>query len=53
MPYKGVAQYWTLRDGDREERDVVWSYLEPMHDTQAVQGLLCSFDERLELDVEI
>jgi uncharacterized protein (DUF427 family) len=51
-PYKGVAQYWTLRDGAREERDVVWSYSEPMHDAQAVEGLLCFFDERLELKAD-
>jgi uncharacterized protein (DUF427 family) len=51
-PYKGVAQYWTLRDGDREKRDVVWSYPEPMHDAQAVKGLLCFFHERLELTVD-
>jgi uncharacterized protein (DUF427 family) len=51
-PYKGVAQYWTLRDGDREERDVVWSYPEPMHDAQAVDGLLCFFDERLDVSVD-
>jgi uncharacterized protein (DUF427 family) len=51
-PYKGVAQYWTLRDGDREERDVVWSYPEPMHDAEAVQGLMCFFDERLELTAD-
>jgi uncharacterized protein (DUF427 family) len=51
-PYKGVAQYWTLRDGDREEREVVWSYPEPMHDAKAVENLLCLFDERLELTAD-
>jgi uncharacterized protein (DUF427 family) len=51
-PYKGIAQYWTLREGDREERDVVWSYPEPMHDAQAVEGLLCFFHERLELTAD-
>lgn len=50
-PYKGVAQYWTLRDGGREERDVVWTYPEPMHDAAAVEGLLCFFDERLDVAV--
>ncbi len=48
-PYKGVAQYWTLRDGDREERDIVWSYPEPMHDAEAVEGLLCFFNERVDI----
>jgi uncharacterized protein (DUF427 family) len=48
-PYKGVAQYWTLREGGRELVDAVWSYPEPMHDAEAVRGLLCFFDERLDL----
>ncbi len=51
-PYKGVAQYWTLRDADREERDVVWSYPEPMHDAEAVANLLCFYDETLELTAD-
>ena len=51
-PYKGVAQYWTLRDGAREERDVVWSYPEPMHEAEAVRGLMCFFEERLELTAD-
>jgi hypothetical protein len=51
-PYKGAAQYRALRDGAREERDVVWSYPEPMHDAEAVEGLLCFFDERLSLTAD-
>lgn len=51
-PYKGVALYWTLRDGDRELTDAAWSYPEPMHDAQAVRGLVCFFDERVDVQVE-
>lgn len=51
-PYKGVAQCWTLRDGDREERDAVWSYPEPMHDAEAVAGLLCCYDDPLKLTAD-
>lgn len=40
-PYKGIAQYWSLRDGDRFERDIVWTYPEPLHDAEAVHGMLC------------
>ncbi|MDP5182620.1 DUF427 domain-containing protein [Blastococcus sp. BMG 814] len=50
-PYKGVAQYRTLRDGDRFDDDVVWSYPEPMHDAEAVGGLLCFDDARLDVQV--
>lgn len=50
-PYKGIAHYWSLRDGDRYEKDLVWTYPEPFHDAEAVRGLLCFTDERVELQV--
>jgi uncharacterized protein (DUF427 family) len=50
-PYKGVAHYWSLRDGERFERDIVWTYPQPFHDAEAVRDLLCFVDERVELDV--
>ncbi len=50
-PYKGVAHYWSLRDGQRFERDIVWTYPEPFHDAAAVRGLLCFVDERVQLEV--
>jgi len=50
-PYKGTAHYWSLRIGQRFEPDIVWSYPEPRHDAEAVGGLLCFVEERVELDV--
>jgi uncharacterized protein (DUF427 family) len=50
-PYKGVAHYWSLRDGAVLEPDIVWTYPEPFHDAEAVRGLLCFVDERVELEV--
>jgi len=50
-PYKGTAHDWSLRVGQRFEPDIVWSYPEPGHDADAVRGLLCFIDERVELDV--
>ncbi len=50
-PYKGIAHYWSVRDGDRFERDIAWSYPEPFHDAEAVRGLLCFVDERVDLEV--
>ena len=51
-PYKGVAHYWSLRLDGRREKDVVWTYPEPFHDAEAVRGLLCFVDERVQLEVE-
>ena len=51
-PYKGVAHYWSLRLDGRLEKDIVWTYPEPFHDAEAVRGLLCFVDERVDLEVE-
>ena len=51
-PYKGIAHYWSLRTDGRLEEDVVWTYPEPLHDAEAVRGLLCFFDDRVDLEVQ-
>jgi len=51
-PYKGIAHYWSLRDDERFERNIVWTYPEPFRDAEAVCGLLCFVEERVHLDVE-
>ncbi len=50
-PYKGIAHYWSLRLGERYEKDLAWTYPEPFHDAEAVRGLLCFVDERVDLEV--
>ncbi len=50
-PYKGVAQYWSLRLPDRYEQDLVWSYPEPLNEAEAVAGLLCFPQDRVQLEV--
>ncbi|MCA3747715.1 MAG: DUF427 domain-containing protein [Rubrobacter sp.] len=51
-PYKGVASYWSVRVGGETVEDVVWSYPEPRRDAQRVGGLLCFFNERVDLEVD-
>ncbi len=51
-PYKGIARYWSVRLEDGLEKDVVWSHPDPFHDADAVRGLLCFFDDRVDLEVE-
>jgi len=51
-PYKGVASYWSVdADGETVE-DLVWSYPEARRDAQKVEGLLCFFNERVDLEVD-
>jgi uncharacterized protein (DUF427 family) len=47
-PYKGTASYWTLRVGDVELVDAVWSYARPIPECPKVENLLCFFDEKVD-----
>ena len=51
-PYKGTAHYWSLRGENRYEEDLVWSYPEPLHDAEAVRGLLCFPQDRVDVEVD-
>lgn len=51
-PYKGAATYWSARIGNRVLRDIVWSYPEPIAECPKVRGLLCFFNERVDLYVD-
>jgi len=37
-PFKGDANYWTLRAGDRTEEDFVWAYEDPMDESAWLKG---------------
>jgi len=51
-PYKGQASYWSVRLGDDVYDDVVWSYQAPIPDAAAIEGLLCFYNERVDMTVE-
>ena len=51
-PYKGVAHYWSLRLDGLLEKDILWTYPEPFRDAEAVGGLMCFVDDRLDLEVD-
>jgi uncharacterized protein (DUF427 family) len=51
-PYKGVARYWSARLGDRVVRDVVWSYPSPIPENPRIAGLMCFFNEKVDLVVD-
>jgi uncharacterized protein (DUF427 family) len=48
--YKGVASYWHVRVGDTLHEDIAWTYPEPEHDGRAIGGLVCFFNERVDLE---
>lgn len=51
-PYKGKARYWSLRLGDKNKRDLVWSYPDPIPENPRIKDLVCFFSERVDLIVD-
>jgi uncharacterized protein (DUF427 family) len=51
-PYKGTASYWSVRVGDELHRDLAWTYRTPLPEAQKIAGLVCFYDERVDLSVE-
>src|SRR6516165_3530007 len=47
-PYKGKAEYWSVRIGDRVFPDLVWSYSPPLPECSRIDNLVCFFNERVE-----
>ena len=51
-PYKGTAAYWSARVGDRVVKDVAWSYRTPLPESERIAGLVCFYNERVDLFVD-
>ncbi|MFQ5558589.1 MAG: DUF427 domain-containing protein [Acidimicrobiales bacterium] len=51
-PYKGWASYWTATIDGVEHPDVVWSYRTPLPESRTVAGLMCFFDEKVDVEVD-
>jgi uncharacterized protein (DUF427 family) len=51
-PYKGQAQYWSVRVGDRIVEDVAWSYRTPLPESQKIAGLVAFYNERVDLFID-
>jgi uncharacterized protein (DUF427 family) len=46
--FKGQASYWDLKVGEREVRNVGWSYENPAKGYEAIQGYLCFYPGRVD-----
>lgn len=52
-PYKGQASYRSLRLPDgATEADLIWTYEEPLAEVGRIAGLLCFFNERIDLELD-
>jgi uncharacterized protein (DUF427 family) len=51
-PYKGEARYWSVRVGDHEEVDAVWSYERDRNlqrEAEDVESYLCFYDTKVDV----
>lgn len=51
-PYKGTAQYWSLRGEHGVPPDIVWSYPDPLPAVGTVKGLLAFYNEVVDITVD-
>jgi uncharacterized protein (DUF427 family) len=51
-PYKGFAQYWSVVTPDGVVDDVAWAYRTPLPESQKIAGLVCFYNERVDLTVD-
>ena len=51
-PYKGTAAYWSAQVGGARHADVAWTYAEPIPECPRIAGLVCFFNERVDLTVD-
>jgi uncharacterized protein (DUF427 family) len=48
-PYKGIAFYWTMRDGPR---DILWGYPFPIPECPKIENLVSFFNEKVDISVD-
>jgi uncharacterized protein (DUF427 family) len=51
-PFKGQASYWSVEVAGKVHDDLVWSYASPIPEAEGVAGLLCFYNERVDLTVD-
>jgi uncharacterized protein (DUF427 family) len=51
-PYKGTASYWSLEVNGTVHDDVVWTYRTPLPESTKIAGLVCFYNEKVDLYVD-
>jgi len=52
-PYKGQAGYFSVRSQDGELfKDLVWYYADPIQESAKIEGLLCFFNEQVDVELD-
>jgi uncharacterized protein (DUF427 family) len=53
-PYKGTASYYSVKfgNGDESGKDLIWYYEEPFDEVRRVKGLLCFYNEKVDIELD-
>jgi uncharacterized protein (DUF427 family) len=51
-PYKGQAEWWSVRTGDTVHEDLAWSYRTPLPESQKIAGLVAFYNEKVDIYVD-
>jgi uncharacterized protein (DUF427 family) len=51
-PFKGHASYWSVEAGGNTFADLVWTYEAPIPEAEGITGLLCFYNERVDLVID-
>ena len=51
-PYKGRRATTRSRSGGETGKDLVWYYADPLAEAVRIAGLLCFFNERVDLELD-
>src|ERR671924_1268954 len=46
-PYKGQAEYWSVRTGETVHENIAWSYAAPLPESQRIIGLIAFYNEKV------
>jgi uncharacterized protein (DUF427 family) len=48
-PYKGSAEYWSVRAGENSHTDLMWGYRTPVPESQKIAGLVTFYNEKVDI----
>jgi uncharacterized protein (DUF427 family) len=51
-PYKGQAEYWSVRAGEKVHADLAWSYKTPLPESQKIAGMVAFYNEKVDIYVD-
>jgi uncharacterized protein (DUF427 family) len=51
-PYKGSAEWFSVRAGGRVHEDLAWTYRTPLPESQKIAGMIAFYDEKVDVYVD-